>query len=91
MQWMRRIAIAILGRYGARLRFPHLLLLAAALFGFDLVMPDAIPFLDEILLGLATLVFASWKKDRGIEAGDEGGEQPGASQAGPSRLSDEQP
>ncbi len=61
MSWMRRAATALLGRYGARLRFPHLLLLTAALFGFDLVLPDALPFLDEIFLGLMTLLFASWR------------------------------
>lgn len=64
MAWFRRIAIALLGRYGARLRFPHLLLLAGAFFGLDLIIPDGLPFLDEIFLGLATLLFASWKADR---------------------------
>jgi hypothetical protein len=27
----------------------------------DLVVPDFIPFVDEILLGLATLILASWR------------------------------
>lgn len=35
--------------------------LAAALFLIDVVMPDPIPFLDELLFGLATLLLANWK------------------------------
>ena len=47
-----------------RLRFPVLFLLAAALFVVDLVVPDFIPFADEVLLGLATALLASWRKRR---------------------------
>ena len=65
MGWLRRLALALLGRYGARLRYPHLLLLAGAAFALDLVLPDGLPFLDEIVLGLMTLLFASWRKGRG--------------------------
>ncbi len=50
----------ILG-FASRLRFPTLFLVIAALFAFDLVIPDFIPFLDEILLGLGTVLLASWK------------------------------
>ena len=50
----------ILG-FASRLRFPTLFLVIAALFAFDLVIPDFIPFLDEIMLGLSTLLLASWK------------------------------
>jgi len=48
--------------FAQSLRFPHLFLLMLALFGLDLIVPDFIPFLDEILLGLATLLFAAWKQ-----------------------------
>jgi hypothetical protein len=41
-----------------RLRFPQLLILFAVLLGVDLVIPDAIPFLDEIFLALLTALFA---------------------------------
>jgi|JI10StandDraft_1071094.scaffolds.fasta_scaffold862498_2 hypothetical protein len=64
MGWLRRIALALLGRYGAGLRFPHLLLLSGAVLVLDLVVPDAIPFLDELLLGLMTLLFATWRNGR---------------------------
>jgi hypothetical protein len=76
MSWIRRLALALLGRYGATLRFPHLFLIAGALFGIDLLIPDGIPFLDEVFLGLMTLMFAAW---RGREPGASGdGEGEGA-------------
>lgn len=46
------------------LRFPYLLALTAALFLFDLLVPDLVPFADEVLLGLATVVFGTWRKRR---------------------------
>jgi hypothetical protein len=51
-------------RYAARLRYPRLLLLTGLLFGVDLVVPDIIPFADEILLGLLTVVLGSLRKRR---------------------------
>lgn len=51
-------------RYAGRLRYPQLFLLTAALFVVDLVIPDAIPFADEILLGLGTLLLGSLKLRR---------------------------
>jgi hypothetical protein len=59
--WLRRLAVTLLGRYGETLRFPHLLVLTGLLFGVDLVIPDSIPFADEIGLGLLTLMFAAWR------------------------------
>lgn len=44
------------------MRFPTLFAIAGALFLFDLLIPDFIPFADELLLGLVTLLFASWKR-----------------------------
>jgi hypothetical protein len=54
----------LLGRWGSRLRFPRLLLLMGALFAADLIVPDAIPFIDEIMLGLATALLASLRNER---------------------------
>jgi hypothetical protein len=51
-------------RYAVRLRYPRLLLLTGLLFGVDLVVPDIIPFADEILLGLLTVVLGSLRKRR---------------------------
>ena len=51
----------IFQRFFGRLRFPQLFALAAILFVVDLLIPDLIPFADEILLGLMTTIFASLK------------------------------
>jgi hypothetical protein len=49
-------------QYASRLRFPKLLALAAVVFVADLILPDVIPFADEILLGLITLLIGTLKK-----------------------------
>lgn len=49
-------------RFASRLRFPQLFALIATLFLLDLAIPDFIPFVDEILLGLATLLLGSLRK-----------------------------
>jgi hypothetical protein len=54
--------ITALLQYADRLRFRQLFLLTAALFVIDLLIPDIIPFADELLLGLLTLLFGSWRK-----------------------------
>ena len=59
----------VVERYASRLRFPRLLLLMVTLFGVDLFVPDMIPFVDEILLGLGTVLLGSMRK-RSIEPGD---------------------
>jgi Family of unknown function (DUF6116) len=51
----------ILGFLG-RLSFPRLFMLAAALWALDMVVPDFIPFIDELLLGMATLLLANFRK-----------------------------
>lgn len=50
--------------WARKLRYPTLFKITAALFAFSLLLPpglDPIPFLDEILLGLGTLLLANWK------------------------------
>ena len=47
-----------------RLRFPTLFLTLAGIFLIDLVIPDFIPFVDEVLLGVATLIVASLTRHR---------------------------
>jgi hypothetical protein len=49
-------------------RFPTLLLITGGLFAADLLIPDVIPFVDELLLGLGTLVLARWKDERGANS-----------------------
>lgn len=53
-----KILDKILHTAAGKLRFPWLLAITATLFVANLFIPDAIPFVDEILLGLATLVIA---------------------------------
>ena len=43
----------------SRLRFPVLFKVTLALFILDLLVPDLIPFADELLLGLAALLLGS--------------------------------
>jgi len=55
--------------FAGRLRFPQLFLLTGAVFVLDLLVPDALPFVDEILLGLVTALLGSLRrrKDPGSE------------------------
>ena len=53
--------------FAGRLRFPTLFLITGGLFLFDLVVPDLVPFVDEILLGLGTPILSSWKRGRGSD------------------------
>ena len=57
----------LVARFAAGLRFPALFGLLAGLFLLDLLVPDLIPFVDEILLALGTLVAGSLRKRRGPE------------------------
>ena len=50
-----------------RLSYPRLFALTAGLFAFDVVIPDFVPFADELLLGLGTLLLANWKKRKDPE------------------------
>lgn len=48
----------IVERSTTKLRYPWLLAITVVLFGLDLVVPDVIPFVDEILLGLGAVILA---------------------------------
>ncbi len=43
------------------LRFPTLFLLLGGLTLLDVVVPDLVPFIDEIGLALLTVLFGMWK------------------------------
>jgi len=53
--------IAPVLRWLGRLSYPRLFLVTAVIFAINLIVPDLVPFVDEILLGLATLLLANWK------------------------------
>jgi len=50
--------------YASGLRFPTLFLVVGALFVIDVLVPDVIPFFDEIMLALTTLLLAALKKPK---------------------------
>lgn len=54
---------SFIARFLARLATPRLFLLAATLLGLDLLIPDFVPFIDEILLAILTLIFARRKPE----------------------------
>jgi len=51
----------------ANLRFPQLFMLVATLLVVDLLIPDLIPFADEILLGLLTVLLGSLRRPAAAE------------------------
>ncbi len=53
------LIVTALTEHLARLRFPTLFIALAGVFLIDLAIPDFIPFVDELLLGVATLIVAS--------------------------------
>lgn len=68
----RAPVIAAILRYAAGLRFRQLFLITGAVFLLDLLVPDLVPFADEVLLGLLTLLFGMWRK-RGTDETEDGG------------------
>lgn len=44
------------------LRFPTLFKVTAVAFVVSMLLPDPIPFLDEVVFGLGTLLLANWKR-----------------------------
>jgi hypothetical protein len=49
-------------KFASRLRYPTLFKVVAGLFLVDLLVPDFIPFADEILLALGTLLLGAVKR-----------------------------
>ena len=60
----KRVAVGGILGWARKRRFPTLLLMTGGLFGLDLIVPDFVPFVDELLLGLGTLILARWKDHR---------------------------
>jgi Family of unknown function (DUF6116) len=50
---------SLVRRYAAGLRYPTLFKLVGVLFLVDFFVPDLMPFADEILLALGTLLLGS--------------------------------
>ncbi len=61
---MKLPIVTALLAWAGKLRFKQLFVLTATVFVLDIFIPDMVPFADEALLGLATLLLGSWKDKR---------------------------
>lgn len=52
---------ALISRLIPGIRFPWLFAIFAGLLAIDLVTPDPVPFIDEAILTLLTVLAASWR------------------------------
>ena len=66
---MRHLLLGPFLAWARKLKYPTLFKLVAGLFVLTMIVPDPSPFIDEILLGLGTLLLANWK-DRNKPADD---------------------
>jgi hypothetical protein len=57
------------------LRFPTLVLVLGILTLTDFVIPDFIPFIDEIGLALLTVLFGMWKNRRNADSQNSAGKE----------------
>ena len=53
--------------WARKLRYPTLFKVTALVFAINVFVPDMIPFVDEILLGLGTLLLANLKDRKGSD------------------------
>lgn len=67
----KQVGKTIFTRWVSRLRFPQLFTFTAALFVIDFLVPDLVPFLDEILLAAATLLLANLKDNKSVQDFDK--------------------
>ena len=75
MSLPRRSVGTLLQRALGRLRFPWLFLLTVVAFVVNVIVPDPIPLMDEILLGLVGLLLGSLREERReVGRGGEGEE-----------------
>lgn len=54
----------LVNRFLPRMRYPYLFLILGALFLVDLVFPDPVPLVDEILLAVLTFIAATFTTRR---------------------------
>lgn len=50
----------------SRLKYPWLLALTGTVLVVDLLVPDFLPFVDEIILAALTTLFASWRERKAV-------------------------
>ncbi len=59
--------IEILLGYCNKLKFRNLFIIVSVLFVINFFVPDFIPFIDEIILGLMAIILANIKKEKQLE------------------------
>ncbi|NBB92936.1 MAG: hypothetical protein GVY32_07200 [Gammaproteobacteria bacterium] len=62
--WIFRKLFGPIQRFLERRRFPTLFLILAALFGANLLIPDAIPLVDELIMLVATVIVGAFRERR---------------------------
>lgn len=67
---MRHVFMGPLLAWLGRLSYPRLFMVTAGLFLLTLVVPDPLPLVDELLLGLGTLLLAGRKRGAPPPAGN---------------------
>jgi len=60
---------ALVSRLLPRMRYPYLFLVLGGLFLIDLLVPDPIPLVDELLLAVLTFIAASFATRKDVEPG----------------------
>lgn len=58
---------SIVNRLLPRMRYPYLFLILGGLFLVDLVIPDPIPLVDEILLAVLTFIVATFSTRQEVD------------------------
>jgi len=56
---------ALINKLIPGIRYPWLFAILAGLLAIDLVVPDPVPLLDEVVLGVLTFLAASWRIRQG--------------------------
>ena len=69
--WIFRKLFGPVQRFLERRRFPTLFLILAALFGANLVIPDAIPLIDELIMLVVTVIVGAFRERRRDRQDDE--------------------
>lgn len=57
-----RVLATIFLQWAGKRRYPTLLKIVVCLFVIDIFTPDPVPFIDEILLGMLSIVLAQLKR-----------------------------
>ncbi|QKK01319.1 MAG: hypothetical protein HND55_00855 [Pseudomonadota bacterium] len=70
--WILRKLFGPIQRFLQRRRFPTLFLILATLLGANLLIPDPIPLIDEMIMLVATVTVGAFRERRKRGARDQG-------------------